>query len=70
VQRILVFGFAVAAGALAIAPAASAARIVGAPDDDVDTLDCGENADDRDRAVMRPGDAAVNCERVRILPAS
>jgi RTX calcium-binding nonapeptide repeat (4 copies) len=41
-----------------------------ADDDDVDTLDCGENADDRDRAVMRRGDAAVNCERVRILPAS
>jgi Ca2+-binding RTX toxin-like protein len=33
----------------------------------VDTLDCGEHADDRDRAVLRPGDTAVNCERVRSL---
>ena len=33
----------------------------------VDTLDCGEHADDRDRAVLRPGDTAVNCERVRTL---
>jgi Ca2+-binding RTX toxin-like protein len=32
-----------------------------------DTLDCGEHADDRDRAVLRPGDTAVNCERVRTL---
>lgn len=32
-----------------------------------DTLDCGEHEDDRDRAVIRPGDTAVNCERVRTL---
>jgi RTX calcium-binding nonapeptide repeat (4 copies) len=38
-----------------------------ADDGAVDTLDCGENADDRDRAVLRPGDTAVDCERVRFL---
>lgn len=38
-----------------------------ADDGAVDMLDCGEHADDRDRAVLRPGDTAVNCERVRIL---
>jgi Ca2+-binding RTX toxin-like protein len=43
-------------------------RLFAAADDGaVDTLDCGEHADDRDRAVLRPGDTAVNCERVRIL---
>jgi Ca2+-binding RTX toxin-like protein len=40
-----------------------------ADDGAVDTLDCGEHADDRDRAVLRPGDTAVNCERVRTLPS-
>jgi len=44
-------------------------RLHAAADDGAaDTLDCGEHADDRDRAVIRPGDAAVNCERVRTLP--
>ena len=38
-----------------------------ADDGAVDTIDCGEHADDSDRAVLRPGDTAVNCERVRIL---
>lgn len=33
-----------------------------------DTLQCGENDGDRDRAVLRPGDTALNCERVRTLP--
>ena len=43
-------------------------RLFAAADDGaVDTLDCGEHADDRDRAVLRPGDTAVNCERVRTL---
>jgi Ca2+-binding RTX toxin-like protein len=32
-----------------------------------DVLDCGPG---RDRAVLRAGDVAVDCERVRILPAS
>lgn len=46
-------------------------RLFAAADDGaVDTLDCGEHADDRDRAVLRPGDTAVNCERVRILAAT
>ena len=43
-------------------------RLSAAADDGaVDRLDCGEHADDRDRAVLRPGDTAVNCERVRSL---
>jgi Ca2+-binding RTX toxin-like protein len=43
-------------------------RLFAAADDGtVDTLDCGEHADDRDRAVLRTGDTAVNCERVRTL---
>ena len=43
-------------------------RLFAAADDGmVDTLDCGEHADDRDRAVIRPGDTAVSCERVRTL---
>ena len=43
-------------------------RLHAAADDGAaDTLDCGEHADDRDRAVLRPGDTAVNCERVRTL---
>jgi Ca2+-binding RTX toxin-like protein len=43
-------------------------RLFAAADDGaVDTLDCGEHANDRDRAVLRPGDTAVNCERVRTL---
>jgi Ca2+-binding RTX toxin-like protein len=43
-------------------------RLFAAADDGaIDTLDCGEHADDRDRAVLRPGDTAVNCERVRTL---
>jgi Ca2+-binding RTX toxin-like protein len=43
-------------------------RLFAAADDGaVDMLDCGEHADDRDRAVLRPGDTAVNCERVRFL---
>ncbi|HXV35431.1 MAG TPA: calcium-binding protein [Gaiellaceae bacterium] len=46
-------------------------RLFAAADDGaVDTLDCGEHADDRDRAVLRPGDTAVNCERVRILAST
>ncbi len=43
-------------------------RLFAAADDGaVDMLDCGEHADDRDRAVLRSGDTAVNCERVRTL---
>jgi len=43
-------------------------RLFAAADDGaVDTLDCGENADDRDVAVVRTGDTTVNCERVRAV---
>jgi Ca2+-binding RTX toxin-like protein len=43
-------------------------RLFAAADDGApDTLDCGESGDDRDRAVLRPGDTAVDCERVRTL---
>ena len=43
-------------------------RLHAAADDGADdTLDCGENEGDRDRAVLRPGDTAVDCERVRTL---
>ena len=38
-----------------------------ADDSAVDALDCGESTDDRDRAVIRAGDTAVNCERLVIL---
>jgi Ca2+-binding RTX toxin-like protein len=42
-------------------------RLHAAADDNAaDTLDCGDG--DRDRAVIRTGDTAVNCERVRTLP--
>ncbi len=36
-------------------------------DGDADTLDCGAGDD---RAVIRTGDTAVNCERVRSVPTS
>lgn len=36
-----------------------------AKDEQVDTIDCG--AGDRDRAYVRPGDVATNCEKVVIL---
>jgi Ca2+-binding RTX toxin-like protein len=43
-------------------------RLFAAADDDTaDTLNCGEHADDRDRAILRPGDTAVDCEFVRTL---
>jgi Ca2+-binding RTX toxin-like protein len=43
-------------------------RLFAAADDGAgDTLDCGEHMDDHDRAVLRPGDTAVDCERVRVL---
>jgi Ca2+-binding RTX toxin-like protein len=38
-----------------------------ADDGAADTLDCGENDGDRDRAVLRSGDTAVDCERVRTI---
>lgn len=43
-------------------------HVFAAADDSlVDTIDCGENADDWDVAVIRPGDSAVNCEKVITL---
>jgi Ca2+-binding RTX toxin-like protein len=43
-------------------------RLFAAADDGAaDALDCGENDGDWDRAVLRPADAAVNCERVFTL---
>jgi Ca2+-binding RTX toxin-like protein len=39
----------------------------GGDDGAADALDCGENDGDWDRAVLRPGDTAVNCERVFTL---
>ena len=41
--------------------------VASAQDGFVDTIDCGENADDWDVAVIRPGDSAVNCEKVITL---
>ena len=42
-------------------------RLFAAADDNaVDTLNCGEHADDRDRAILRPGDTAW----LRIRPDS
>jgi len=38
--------------------------IAAADDGTVDSLDCGA---DSDRAVLRPGDTAVNCEVVRAI---
>jgi Ca2+-binding RTX toxin-like protein len=54
VQRILVFSFAVAAYVLAIAPAASAARLIGTPGDDVLA-----GTDGRDLVFGRAGDDAI-----------
>lgn len=43
-------------------------RLHAAADDGAaDLLDCGESDGDRDRAVLRTGDTAVGCERVRTL---
>jgi hypothetical protein len=36
-----------------------------ADDGSADTLDCG--AGDNDKAVIRPGDTALNCEVVRTI---
>jgi Ca2+-binding RTX toxin-like protein len=45
-------------------------RLHAAADDGApDTLNCGENPGDRDRAVLRPGDTAIDCERVYTLPS-
>jgi Ca2+-binding RTX toxin-like protein len=38
-----------------------------ADDGAVDTLDCGEDADDNDVAFVRTGDTTLNCERVRVV---
>jgi len=38
-----------------------------ADDGQHDALDCGDGTD---RALIRPGDTAVNCERVRSVPTS
>ena len=43
-------------------------RLFAAADDGTaDDLDCGESDGDWDRAVVRPGDTAVNCEKVFTL---